>query len=206
MIKAFDLNGVQAASVSGNNFPALPAGGYEAVILGAKVDKTENGKEFLAIPVDITAGEFKDYFRQQFENSTFDDKKWKGIVKYFLPVNDGSKGDNFKKGMIKAMANALEASNMGYKWDWNEQNLKGKTIGIMVRDKEYDFIDRQGTRRHGFSPEVFELVPLEIIQKGEFSVPESRYLIGNAPAVSTTSTAQTAPPVSAEPADDDYPF
>jgi hypothetical protein len=33
---------------------------------------------------------------------------------------------------------AIEQSNPGYKWDWNEGGLKGKIVGINVREGSYN--------------------------------------------------------------------
>lgn len=187
----------QAAKVG--SFEKLPAGGYEAKIIGAKVVDNTNGGQRLEIAVDITAGEFKDYFKNQFENSTYEDKKWKGVARFFLPVDDGSKKDNFKKRLLKAVSQALEQSNASYKWDWDETKFKGLKVGIMVRDKEYN-IDG----KYGFCAEIFEFVDIKLIKEGKFSVPEPRYLNGKTPS------APDVPPMpsdaDAPPANDDYPF
>ncbi len=197
MIKKYNnWEETQAAKIG--SFEKLPAGGYEAKIINAKVVDNVNGGQRLEIAVDITAGEFENYFRDQFLNSTYDNKKWKGIARFFLPVDDGSQKDNFKKSLLKAVTQALEQSNASYRWDWDESKLKGLKVGIMVRDKEYDF-----DGRHGFCAEIFEFVDIKLIQEGKFSVPEPRYLNGKAPSESASTAASSA---ESAPADDDYPF
>jgi len=199
MIKKFNgWEETQAARAGG--FEKLPAGGYEAKIIGAKVADNANGGQRLEIAVDITAGEFKDYFKNQFESSTYDDKKWKGVARFFLPIDDGSKKDNFKKSLFKAVTQALEQSNASYRWDWDETKLKGLKVGIMVRDKEYD-IDGN----HGFCAEIFEFVDIKLIKEGKFDIPKPKYLNGNSPST------PDAPPMpsdnDAQPkSNDDYPF
>lgn len=207
--KINDWDNVKSAKTG--SFEKLPAGGYEARIIGAKAADNSNGTKRLEIAVDITAGEFKDYFKNQFENSTFEDKKWKGVAKFNLPIEDGSRGDNFKKRLLKAAAEALEFSNANYKWDWDERKLKGLKVGILVRDKEYDF---EG--RYGFTPEIFEFVDIKIIKNGEFSVPKPKYLNGKSPKYPNGTASENAeydvsmpsdadaPPENAD--DDDYPF
>lgn len=192
------------------SYEKLPAGGYEAKIISAHLTPNSDDTQRLEIAVDITAGEFKDYFKKQFDSSTFEGKKWKGVARFFLPVEDGSKKDNFKKRLLKAMTEALEFSNANYKWDWDEKKLKGLKVGIMVRDKEYDY---QG--HYGFFPEIFEFVDIKIIKNGEFSTPEPRYLNGKSPKYPNGAAPseaidgapmpsdEDAPP---EDADDDYPF
>ncbi len=192
----------QAAKIG--SFEKLPAGGYEAKIIGAKVVDNANGGQRLEIAVDIKEGKLKNYFKNQLARAIYDDKKWKGRARFCLAVDDGSQKDNFKKSLLKAVTQALEQSNARYRWDWDETKLKGLKVGIMVRDKEYDFVDQGGNNVHGFCAEIFEFVDIKLIQEGKFSVPEPKYLNGKAPS------APDAPPMpsdsDAPPATDDYPF
>lgn len=175
--KPNDWNEVKAASSSERE--KLPAGGYEAKIIGAKVVPNSNGTQRLEIAVDVIAGEFKDYFKNDFDNNPYEDKKWRGVARFFLPQDNGEHGDDFKKRLLKAMTEALEKSNSDYKWNWDESKLKGLKTGIMVRDKEYDvYGDGKVT---GFSPEIFEFVDIKIIREGNFKIPKPKYLDGKAP-------------------------
>ena len=166
----------------------LPAGGYEAKIMNAKVTekKRSDGStyEVLEIAVDITAGEFAGYYQKQYNGSTLPDKKWKGVARYNIPIEDGSDKDNLTQRILRSMVDAVEESNAGYHWDWDETKLKGKVCGILVRDKEYNF-----NGRHGFAPEIFKLVSTQSIRDGSFKTPEPKYLNGNAPTESATSSA-----------------
>ena len=40
-------------------------------------------------------------------------------------------------GMFKAFIEAVERSNEGFVWDWNERGLVGKWVGIVTREEEY---------------------------------------------------------------------
>ena len=42
-------------------------------------------------------------------------------------------------GFFKGFITAIEKSNPAYRWDWNEQGLKGKLIGIVLQEEEYRF-------------------------------------------------------------------
>ena len=177
----------------------LPAGGYEAKIINAKVvnyDGSNGSYERLEIAVDITAGEYKDYYKQDFDSNTRDDKKWRGVARFYVPTDDGSEKDDYTKSVLKSVTDALEDSNKDYHWDWDETKLKGLKVGILVRDKEYE-IDG----RHGFSPEIFRFTDINRIKEGKFTVPKQKLLKGS----SGTSAAASSGDDSAA-SDDDYPF
>lgn len=177
----------------------LPAGGYEAKIINAKVvsyDGINGSYERLEIAVDITAGEYKDYYKQDFDSNTRDDKKWRGVARFYVPTDDGSEKDEYTKSVLKSVTDALEDSNKGYHWDWDETKLKGLKVGILVRDKEYE-IDG----KHGFSPEIFRFTDINRIKEGKFTVPKQKLLKGS----SGTSAAASSGDDSAA-SDDDYPF
>ena len=177
----------------------LPAGGYEAKIINAKVVNYDGGNgsyERLEIAVDITAGEYKDYYKQDFDSNTRDDKKWRGVARFYVPTDDGSEKDEYTKSVLKSVTDALEDSNKDYHWDWDETKLKGLKVGILVRDKEYE-IDG----KHGFSPEIFRFTDINRIKEGKFTVPKQKLLKGS----SGTSAAASSGDDSAA-SDDDYPF
>ena len=178
----------------------LPAGGYEAKIINAKVVNYEGGNgsyERLEIAVDITAGEYKDYYKQDFDSNTRDDRKWRGVARFYVPTDDGSEKDEYTKSVLKSVTDALEDSNKGYHWDWDETKLKGLKVGILVRDKEYE-VDG----RHGFSPEIFRFTDINRIKEGKFTVPKQKLLKGS----SGTTAAASSGDDSAASGDDDYPF
>lgn len=183
----------------------LPAGGYEAKIIGAKVagyDGDNGPYERLEIAVDITAGEYKDYYKNDFDSSTRDDKKWKGMARFYVPTDDGSEKDEYTKSVLKSVTDAIEDSNSGYHWDWDETKLKGLKVGILVRDKEYDV---EG--RHGFAPEIFRFADINRIREGKFTVPKPKMLKGSSADTSAPAPAGDARPAAVGAlADDDYPF
>ena len=171
----------------------------EEKIINAKVvnyDGSNGSYERLEIAVDITAGEYKDYYKQDFDSNTRDDKKWRGVARFYVPADDGSEKDEYTKSVLKSVTDALEDSNKDYHWDWDETKLKGLKVGILVRDKEYE-IDG----KHGFSPEIFRFIDINRIKEGKFTVPKQKLLKGS----SGTSAAASSGDDSAA-SDDDYPF
>lgn len=179
----------------------LPAGGYVAKCIGAKV-VTYPGKngnpdfEKLEVAVDIIEGEYANYYKSEYDGNTSEDKKWKGVCRLYVPADDGSDKDELSKRRLKGMTQAFEDSNSGYHWDWNEGKLKGLKVGILVRDKEWSF-----NGKTGFAPEIVSFTSVEAIHEGKFKVPNTKYLDNSAVPANGSPVAPAA-----EPANDDYPF
>ena len=113
----------------------LPPGAYKAKIIGVKYEAGKNGtSDRILIQFDITEGEFKDFFRTQYDENTSEDKKWKGKAAIYVPVDDGSERDNWTKRSFAKWTNALEDSNVGYTWDWDEKKWKNLAIGLMYAE------------------------------------------------------------------------
>ena len=121
-MKAF--NGLEIKKSVGASEP-LPAGGYVAKILNAKVEEYSWG-EVLVISFDVAEGEYKDFFSKQYKENTREDKKWKGNFRLTVPNEGNQYFDSQKRAFGNAIW-AIEESNPGYHWDWNEAALKGKS-------------------------------------------------------------------------------
>ena len=182
-MKAF--NGLEIKK-SVNTSEPLPAGGYVAKILNAKVEEYRWG-EVLVISFDIAEGEYKDFFRKQYNENTREDKKWKGNFRMTVP----QEGNQYYEGQKRTFGNAIwaiEESNPGYKWDWIEAALKGKMVGVLFRNYEYDVDGRQG-----WSTECCTFVSVEDIRNGNFKQPKDKPLrnkpVNNAPASNFSAPA-----------------
>ena len=113
----------------------LPAGGYICRIIDAK-EETYGWGSVLVISFDIAEGEYKNFYREQYEkqNGT---RKWKGTYRLNCPKDNGDPKDEKIKKTFKTFIHHIEQSNQGYKWDWNESTLKGKLFGGIFGEKEY---------------------------------------------------------------------
>lgn len=110
----------------------LPAGAYVCKIMGVRYEEGQDGKsDVLVLQFDITEGEQKDFFKKQYEANTAEDKKWKGTVRIYVPTDDGSEKDGWTKRSFAGWIDAVEKSNTGYSWGWDENTLKNKLIGIV---------------------------------------------------------------------------
>lgn len=120
-------------------FETLPAGGYKCIIKKVACEKTTAGKEFLKLAIDILEGEFKDFFQKKFDNDTREDRKWSGVWTVFTEgYNPGTTNPKFK-GLITS----VEASNSKFKFNFDEQTLVNKKVGIVFREEEFEGYDGQ---------------------------------------------------------------
>ena len=170
----------------------LPAGGYVGKILKAEVVSFSWGKQ-LQISFDITEGDYKNFFKKDWEANTNENKKWRGVLKLTLPTGDGSEQDGWKVNSINNLAASLEESNSGYSWDWDETKLKGKALGFLVREFEWAMDGRTGV-----STEASSCTDVESIRSGKFRIPKMRKLKADQNTLAHTQDAIDDP--------DDLPF
>jgi hypothetical protein len=154
-----DFENIQASTGESNR---LKPGGYICKITEVKdVPINIQGKgDYLKIEYDIADGEFKWYFKEQFE-------KWKNWNGNFIR--------SYKEkalGMFKHFINCVEESNVGYRWDWNETELIGRLVGLVIGEEEY--IKKSG--EIGTRTYVKEIKTVEQIRNGDFKIPELKKL------------------------------
>lgn len=127
-------------------FETLPAGGYKCIIRKVVCEKTQAGKEYLKIGFDIAEGQYKDFYQRKFANDTRDNPKWSGVWTVFTEgYNHGTTNPKFK-GLITS----IEASNTNFKFDFDEQKLVNKKVGLVFREE--DFIGTDGQLHTAVKP------------------------------------------------------
>lgn len=176
----------------------LPANAYVCKIMAAKCVTTKSGSEMLEVSIDILEGEYKDYFANDYRNNANENKRWKGVLRLFVPMDDGSDRDAKTKRSFKAFTNHVEEANNGYKWEWDESTLKGKTVGVMFRNEEWYNADKG---QSFWQAKPCWTISVEDVRSGKFTVPADRY-DQNKPAVTTYTEEATAPIADT----DDLPF
>lgn len=134
-------NGYETTQVMGGK-KKLPVGAYVCKILEAKEESYGWGS-VLVIHFDIAEGEYKNFYREQYEKQD-KNKKWKGVHRISCPTDDGTPKDERLKKAFKTFIHHVEASNKGYAWDWNEQSLRGKQFGGVFGEKEYEIDGNSG--------------------------------------------------------------
>lgn len=133
MIKKFnDFEQTRAYSDS----QQLPRGGYVCKIIGAKPEENQYGQR-IRIAFDIVEGEYANYYQQKYDSSTSEDKKWSGTFNLNVPADDGTEKDGWTKRKFRTFTDALEDSNPGYHFDWDETKFKGKLIGFVFNCREW---------------------------------------------------------------------
>lgn len=166
-----DYETIQAAG----EFEKLPKGAYEVRIKQAKVVayKGKDGSSFekLEIAFDIDKGEYAGYYRRNLESQQQEDKKWKGVLRIYVPKDDGSEKDQWTKRKFKAIIQAIEDSNPGYHWDWNESGLKGKIVGCIFQWKEWAM-----NGKSGWFANPYNFIDVAKVRSGEFKLPDDKPL------------------------------
>ena len=120
-------------------FEALPKGAYVVKILSAKMATSSWGEEQIAIAFDIAEGEYKDFYKGQFDRNTSEDKKWPIDAIFYLTVpHDGCK--DYVVTNYDSFFADLEDSNNGFIFSGDEKSLKGKVIGgkFHIKQTEYN--------------------------------------------------------------------
>lgn len=173
---------------------------YVCEIKGAKeVDyTTDSGYRVhrVDIALDVCEGEYEGFYQKKFDDSQDEDKKWKGVVKLNIPKFDGTEKDNWTVKSFNTQFVAIEDSNPGYTWNNVLDSLKGKKIGLVLRDKEWEF---NGNR--GFYSEPYKLISVANARAQKFRKPNTKYLSSD----STGDVASGFTPIS-NAVDEELPF
>ena len=164
-MKKFDVEIKRNASSS----EPLPAGGYVAKIMNAEVKEYSWG-EVLVISFDIAEGEYKDFFATQYRENTNEDKKWKGNFRLTVPQEGNQYFERQKKTFGNCLA-CIEESNSGYHWNWNEAELKGKMVGVLFRNKEWEMDGNTG-----WTTECCTFTTVDDVRNGKFKMPKDKPL------------------------------
>lgn len=180
-MKAFEgFEARKAVSVT----DALPAGGYIAKILKAEVAEYSWG-DVLVISFDIAEGDHKGHFRKRWDadaDSSYG-QKWKGTYRLNIPTEKSKYPDSDKRSFNNAIW-AVEASNKGYKWTWKEETLKGKMVGVLFRNREWE---KDGNT--GWTTECCTVTSVEDIRSGNFTMPNDKPLKQSASSSAASHSA-----------------
>lgn len=155
MKKIQDWDNVSEAKDGGFN---LPKGGYVCRVVSVS-DDPEN--EFLQIEFDIANGEYAGYYMKLFNKHGW----WLGNFRRYYRESSVS--------YFKAFINAIEKSNEGFKWNWDEQVLKDKFVGLILQEEEY-VSNKDNKLKVKLS--VAAIRSTDAILSGDYEVPEIKKL------------------------------
>lgn len=148
----------------------LPIGAYVCKVKQVRIQDNSFGSQ-LCMLFDISEGEYTNYFKKDFDSNTAQDKKWRGVLRVWLPKDDGTDNDEMTKRTFKGMVTSFEKSNLGYQWDWNENSLVGKTVGVLFRNEEWDYNGKQG-----WAVRPFRAISADTVRNNEFTIPKDKPL------------------------------
>lgn len=180
--------------------PKLPAGAYVCKIRQTTVQACKTGDQ-LCVLIDIAEGEFSGFYDNDFRNSTLENKKWGGVLRLWLPLDNGTEQDEWTKSTFKGFINAVEHSNSGYTWNWDERSLAGKMIGVLFRNEEWDY---EG--KHGWKVRPFRAMSVDRVRDGDFTIPADKPLSGSASHRDALQDRISAAGFTEIENDDDFPF
>ena len=136
-----------------------------------KVKKAEVQGEQLRIAFDIAEGAQANFFARAFMADNRENKKWKGVLRVWLPKDDGSDRDEWTKSTLKGMVTSFEKSNPGYRWNWDERSLVGRMIGIMFRNEEWEYEGKTG-----WAVRPFRAMSVDSVLSGDYQLPKDKPL------------------------------
>lgn len=111
----------------------LPVGGYECVIKNVKHFE-HNGIKKVSLEIDIANGDYKNYYQEKYDSRDENAKYWDdGATLTFLEEPTEERDKSYFKGLITA----IESYNPNYKWNWEEDTLKGLKVNCNFSLKEY---------------------------------------------------------------------
>jgi len=182
MIKSFeDFDKVQGYQ----DRKQLPVGGYVMKIMGAEVKENRVG-QYVQVSMDVAEGEYANFYADDYrsQDASRREKVWHCNYLLNVPTDDRSERDGWTKAKFKTFTDALEASNDGYHFDWDEKKFKGLLIGGLFNLREWE---RDGMR--GKTTNLAQVCSVEKIRSGKFRLPKDKLIAGNGTAESTSSTS-----------------
>ncbi len=180
------------------DFEQLPRGGYVLIIKGAELCENSFG-QYTKIMCDIAEGDYKDFFMNDYLGQKKGDRKWRCNYLLNTPKDDGSEKDGWTKRRFKTVTEALEESNPGYHFDWDERKFKGKLIGGLFNEREYEANNGEIRR----ATNLAQLCSVEKIRSGNYKIPEDKLLESKQSMPTTDKDGFMQIP---DGADDELPF
>lgn len=157
------VNNWENIVASGGDFETLAPGGYICKILDVIFESKSYGG-LLRISFDIAEGENQGFYLKRYKElkASNPEAKWTGML-YQTIIND-------KPQFFKGFITAIENSNNGYKWNWDEQSLKNLLFGGLFGEEEYYGNDGKVKT----SVKCMQVRSVDKIRSNEFKIPEKK--------------------------------
>jgi len=157
MLKPINWDNTKAVK-GGESMARIPAGGYVCKIIHVN-DVAD--KQYLKIDLDIVEGEYKGVFSDRYT-------RFGGNWPCFRICSYKDKA----VGMFKGFITSVEESNDHFQFNFDEQTLVNKMVGVLFGEEEY--ISNDGEIRTNCKPQFFRSVAA--IRSGDFEVPAPKKL------------------------------
>jgi hypothetical protein len=146
-------------AVHGRTGGALPGGTYPMVITSAKEDTTGYGNQSLRVAYDVVEGEYAGRYA---DIAGDPDQNWRHEVEIDVQEANGAR--------LKALIDAVQASNAGYVWDWNEAGLVGKYVGLVLQERKTTLTRGKNKGQERTYLDFWDAVPYQAVVSGEVNV------------------------------------
>lgn len=162
----------------------LPRGGYIAVILSVHLEDSAFARKRMIFKVEISEGPYKNFYQRDYESRQggIYEARYHGTYSILYPLGDATPEDQIFVDRFNLTMGAIESSNPNFQWNWQLSSLKGLSVGLSVREVEYNGVT---------STEIGKFIPISMIQSGRFRPMAKR--IGQ-PAPSSDTPAQSGIP------------
>lgn len=175
----------------------LEAQAYVCKILKAEERLSTTNKKMLVLYFDIIEGKHAGYYNRLFEAQKKSNKdpnveiKWKGVYRQML------EGDNFEN-YLKGLTDHLEKDNPGYKFDFDQDKMKGLIFGGLFGKEEY--IGKFDGKVHT-ATRIRYIIDVERVHNLDYDIPPLREV-----EKQENPFASNQNPFGNQVADDDLPF
>lgn len=107
------------------DYETLELGGHEVVIKNAYEYTGQTGTTSLKVEVDISGIDKQaGYYQKQYDSNISSDRKWPSSACKYISLKE----DANCVALFKGFTTAVENSNPGYKWNFDEKTLIGKKL------------------------------------------------------------------------------
>lgn len=167
-----------------------PVGQYVAEIQGVRLETNPvSGRDMIVLMLEITEGEYANRYHEVFQSQRErfgDSVKYRGTFRLTAPKEED---ESWMRQRFESNLWCVEQSNPGYHWDWDETKLKGKKVGINVRENVYTGND--GTEKT--TTEIGQLEPIDDVRNGKCRDMKPRKQNNTASATSTGGYTEVDP-------------
>ena len=174
-------------------------GGHICRIISAETGKSKSQQDMLILCLEIDeGGQFDGVYRRMYDSRLRNAQGGQAVrwpCMYYQMINDYQHPENTNP-RFKGLVRAVEESNPGFMWRWEERDLINRRVGMIFREEEYEGND--GTVRTNVKP--FACFAAHKI--AEIAVPAKKTLTNSPTAASAPAQGNGFQEVQ----DDELPF